>query len=215
MMMSVDGRISCEMTEHLAGSESYYGILDSLNVDGLISGKVTALLETTFGNEYHASSELKVGEETFYHHPSKVKRYEIIADSKGILSFDDEQNDGLILLLSEQVKKEYLEYLKKKKISYIVSGKDRVNLKRASEILCSEFGIKRLAVVGGGNINGGFIKEKLIDEVILLIGNGIDGRNKVSVFDGLEDDFPLTYLKLKDIQRIEDDAVLLSYQVMK
>ena len=90
-----------------------------------------------------------------------------------------------------------------------------MDLKRASEILFDEFKIKRMAVVGGGHINAAFLKDGLLDEIILLIGAGIDGRKSmVSVFDGLNMDMPLTKLKLKEIKSFASDAVMIRYSVL-
>lgn len=35
-------------------------------------------------------------------------------------------------------------------------------------ILATEFGIKRLAIVGGGKVNGGFLNAGLVDEISVL-----------------------------------------------
>ena len=45
--------------------------------------------------------------------------------------------------------------LKKEGISYIYIGSNSIALPAAMEILATEFGVKRMAVLGGGNINGG------------------------------------------------------------
>ena len=47
--------------------------------------------------------------------------------------------------------------------------KEHVDLSRAVEILNKQFGVDRLAVVGGGNINGAFLREGLIDEVSIVV----------------------------------------------
>ena len=42
MMMSVDGRIDCAMTEQIEGSKEYYEILNKYNFDACMFGKTTA-----------------------------------------------------------------------------------------------------------------------------------------------------------------------------
>lgn len=71
---------------------------------------------------------------------------------------------------------EYLSYLDGKNISYVVTGKEHIDLARAAEILKETFGIERLGVIGGPAINTAFLDADLMDEVIVLIGAGIDGR---------------------------------------
>ena len=78
--------------------------------------------------------------------------------------------------------------------------KKHVDLKQAMAILDDEFCIKRLAVVGGGKTNGGFLKAGLVDEISLLIGPGVAGRTgQPAVFDGLTSDRP-TPLTLKSVK---------------
>ncbi|MFR3921175.1 MAG: dihydrofolate reductase family protein [Dysosmobacter welbionis] len=58
----------------------------------------------------------------------------------------------------------------------LLTGKERIDLARATEILATEFGVERMAVVGGSAINTSFLDAGLLDEVSILIGAGIDGR---------------------------------------
>lgn len=94
----------------------------------------------------------------------------------------------LLILTSEDAPAEYIAYLRAKGISYITVGKARIDLAGAMEMLCEEFGVERLAVLGGGLINGGFLAAGLIDEVSLLLAPGIDGREGWrAMFDGIAD----------------------------
>lgn len=144
--------------------------------------------------------------------------YEIVVDTHGTLLWDESAEDErpLLILMSEQVSKEYLAYLDGKHISWIACGKEHVDLKRACELLAVEFGIQRAAVVGGGHINAGFLAAGLLDEVSILIGAGIDGRGGMqSVFDGLPMERGVTPLKLTGVQQYGSGAVWLRYNVEK
>ena len=82
---------------------------------------------------------------------------------------------------------------------------NQFDLKRAMEILRAEFGIERLSVTGGGNINAAFLKEGLLDEVSMMWCPGIDGRKGMTAaFDGLANDFPPTKLKLMSVEKLGD-----------
>ena len=71
-------------------------------------------------------------------------------------------------------------------ISWIATGRNRVNLVRAMELLAEKFGVERLAVTGGGHINGAFLEAGLIDEVSFMVAPGIDGRaGMAAAFDGI------------------------------
>lgn len=90
----------------------------------------------------------------------------------------------------------------------------RIDLARASEILNEKFGVERMAVVGGGTINGGFLDAGLLDEVSILIGPGIDGREGMaSTFDGLPMNRRPVPLKLESTTPYEDGAVWLRYSL--
>ena len=118
------------------------------------------------------------------------------------------------MLTSEKANKKYLENLKNNHISYVVSGKNKIDLKRSVEILFKEFNIKKMVVVGGGHINASFLNEGLLDEISVLVGAGIDGRKgMISVFDGLNSNKEVTQLKLEDVKVFKSDAVWLKYKV--
>ena len=78
--------------------------------------------------------------------------------------------------------------------------------------MADEFGVKRMAVVGGSKINSAFLNEGLLDEISILIGCGIDGRGGMpAMFDGFAADHPVTLLKLKSVKAFDDGAVWLRY----
>ena len=98
---------------------------------------------------------------------------------------------------------EHADSLAARNISWIAVGKSSIDLKRAMEILRAEFGIERLSVTGGGNINAAFLKEGLLDEVSMMWCPGIDGRyGMTAAFDGLTKDFPPTKLRLMSVEKL-------------
>lgn len=143
--------------------------------------------------------------------------YEIVADSRGTLLWDGYETEAgrpLLILTSARVSCSYLSYLEKLGISWIACGTERIDLARACEILATEFGVERMAVVGGGHLNAGFLSAGLLDEVSLLIGAGIDGRGGMAaVFDGLPADRPVTPLSLCEVKQFDSGAVWLRYAV--
>ena len=77
--------------------------------------------------------------------------------------------------------------------------------------------MKRLAIVGGGHINGAFLEAGLLDEVSVVVGAGIDGRaGMTAVFDGIADKaYPTTILRLEQVERIGENSVWLRYSFPK
>ena len=216
MMTSVDGRIDCAMTEHLPGVQDYYDTLDSLNAPTRVSGRVTAELELAGPGVFHNQTVTPFGREGFSK-KTAAAGYEIIADTKGTLLWEVPEGERpLLILTSQQVSQEYLAYLDAQNISWIACGETKIDLPRACEILAEQFGVERMAVVGGGHINAGFLAADLLDEVSVLIGAGIDGRGGMpAVFDGLPMERPVTELKLNSVRQYGSGAVWLRYAVKK
>ena len=215
MMTSIDGRIDCEMTGKLKGVDEYYKSLEALEAPARLSGRVTAELELALkGGKFEAKKNEKYGKEGF----SKQKdseALEIIVDTNGTLLWDDDSkyDKHHLIILSENVTNEYLDYLNSKKISWITCGKEKINLGKAVEILFNEFKVKRLAVVGGPLINSSFLDNGLLDEISILIGVGIDGRKGMpGVFDGFTMDHPIfTQMKFKEVKSFDNGAVWIRY----
>lgn len=211
MMTSIDGRIDCGMTAQLDGNNEYYATLNALNAPTRVSGRVTAETEINGGQLAHTNGPA-YGQEGFGKH-SDAHEFEIIADTHGKLRWGKETSTSHphLILTSEDVPADYLKSLDDANISWIAAGKGHIDIKRAMEILGNEFGVDRLAVVGGGKINGGFLAAGVVDEISLLVGPGVDGRSdQPSVFDGLTSPTP-TPLKLKSVQSYGDGAVWLRY----
>lgn len=214
MMMSVDGRIDCPMTSQLDG-ESYCVLMKELDIPTTISGRNTAELEMSLPGEFVAKDKTPFGK-TGFSKKGNSESYDVVIDSRGRLLWPDssEMDKPLLIVTCENVSKEYLDYLDEKGISWIASGKGSTDLAAAMDILETEFGIDRVGVVGGPTINTAFLDAGLIDEVIILIGNGIDGRASMpSVFDGRKDDHPLTLLNFVDSKVFDDGSVMIRYTI--
>lgn len=215
MMTSVDGRIDCAMTSLLPGVDDYYSTLAALNVPTTVSGRVTAELEMAEPGVFTAKDATPYGKEGFAKNLDAAG-YEIVVDTHGKLLWPDAagMDKPYLIITSQQVPQEYLRYLDEKHISWIACGAERIDLARACEILAAEFGVERMGIVGGPAINTAFLDAGLLDEISILIGAGVDGRREMpSVFDGRAMDYPLTHLKLSDVQKFDSGAVWLRYTV--
>ena len=112
---------------------------------------------------------------------TEAKGYEVIVDTKGKLLWPDakDMEKPYLIITSEQVTKEYLQYLDRQNISWIACGKEKIDLVRAAEILKEEFHVEKMGIVGGPKINTAFLDAGLLDEISILIGPGIDGREEM------------------------------------
>ncbi len=215
MMTSIDGRIDCAMTSQLRGVDDYYQTLEEINVPTTVSGRVTAELEMAEPGEFKAKNDEAYGQEGFSK-KAVAAGYEVIVDTKGKLLWPDASGmeKPYLIITSENVAKEYLEYLDSRNISWIACGKERIDLVRAAEILATEFQVEGMGIVGGPKINTAFLEAGLLDEISILMGAGIDGRGGMPpVFDGLDKNHKVIPLKLKDVKRFASDAIWMRYQV--
>ena len=138
----------------------------------------------------------------------------VILDSRGAIAKSSKiiktaSKIPTILVVTEKAPKT-LEKLTKKKVEVIRCGQDKIDLKRLLRILLKKR-INKILLEGGGITNWYFIKEKLIDELILTVtpyvlggkdaislvqGNGFDKISKSSSF------------KLKNVKRMKNEIIL-------
>ena len=214
MVESVDGRIDCDMVDKISGDE-YYTALNSLECASQVEGKYSYQLHHCGFKEFKPNNYEPIGKEVSFR-AGVAKGYEISVDTKGTLLWDKTENNDRLCIVSEDASTEYLDYLHNLGISYIAAGKGSIDLKRAVEILYNEFGVKRLGVLGGGKINGGFLTAGIVDELSLLIAPGIDGRyGQPALFDGIEnkEGFLPLKLKFKEVSTFPNGVVWLRYLI--
>lgn len=215
MMQSVDGRVACDMVDKISGDE-YYDALASLDCPSHVEGKHSYQLHYCGFDEFQPTNHGVLDTEKWYV-AGKTDGYSISVDTRGVLLWDNTDNTGRLCIVSEQASPEYLAYLEKKGISYIAVGKDSIDLQRAMEILLKEFGVKRVAVVGGGKINGAFLSAGLIDELSVMIAPGIDGRiGQPALFDGIKDDerFMPEKISFKDVKALPNGVIWARYELI-
>ena len=146
----------------------------------------------------------------------------IVFDSKGMVKYtgDKECGDTIITVLGENVSEEYLEHLRQIGISYLFAGTDGHDYASALGTLHDDFNMQLVLLDGGGILNGEFLKQKLIDELSLVIYPGIDGLSGMSsIYEYRGDDceFPALgqSLELKKVKLCRDGIVWIRYKVHK
>jgi riboflavin biosynthesis pyrimidine reductase len=182
MESSVDGRLHpSRWTRSPDGtpkdwSAIYSSTHDSLNADAWMVGRVT-MAEMAKGEPHPVESTPPLKRP---HHfaPGHRKPYAIALDPSGKLHFarSDIGGDHVVVLLGSEVPDSHLAELAGDGISYIVSDGSEINLASALETLRGKLAIDRLALEGGGGINGSFLAAQLVDELIVIVGPAVDGR---------------------------------------
>lgn len=121
---------------------------------------------------------------------------------------------SVMVLVTATTAPDYLEYLKRRRIDYLVVGNDRVALPAALERLNADHGVTSIRTDSGGGLNGALLAAGLVDEIGLILNPSISGQpGSPSLIDlphalstsGL----PLTLI---DIERLDDGAVWLLYE---
>ena len=216
MMASLDGRIDCAMTEQIDDTNHYYEALAKLDCHSTLEGKTTLAMHYAQDGVFQPRLTHEAAGRQLYKAVEAVG-YAIGVDTLGTLLWDDNTTElfgrPLLMILSEQASQEYLDYLKGKHISYITTGQNDIDLTSAMETLRTVFGVERLAVVGGGHLNGSMLDQGLIDEVSMMYGYGIDGREGMAAaFDGRPMDRKPVRLTFKSVEQ-QDGIVWMRYQV--
>lgn len=217
MMTTIDGRIDCPVVGQLSTDE-YYIALERLGACSKLSGRVTAELECSAINTEDSSTYTgtSVGKESF-HVVQKANEYTIVVDTHGKMHWKSNESEGcpVLCIISEDATQQYVDTLDNMGISWIATGNTHIDMPRAMEILHDEFGVKRLVIVGGGHICGGFLEAGLVNEASVMIAPGIDGRTgQTAMFDGVTDRGSNPYkLKLESVEQWETDIVWLRYKL--
>lgn len=217
MYASLDGRIDCAMTEKIdPEAKSYYEHLASFRDFTQINGKTTNAMHYAADGVFEAKNKQECGE--CFYKASDSSGYQVCMDTRGTLLWETNKVDGkpLVVVTSEKASAEYLEYLKVRGISYIVCGAEKIDLEKAVSILEKEFHINLAVLTGGGHINASFLDAGLVDEVEMMFGPGIDGREGwAASFDGRAQDKNPVLLDLQEVEKLEKGTVLLKYKVKK
>lgn len=217
MIASVDGRIDCDMTEQIEGGNEYYEALEALKCPSMLMGRVTMQMHYALAEPFVAGDATPIGREAF-HIACKADAYCVGVDTHGSLQWGEKKFDdqALLVITDEACPKAYHYRLTEQGISWIAAGKNGIDFVRAMELLAEEFSVERLAVTGGGHINGAFLEAGLLDEVSYMVAPGIDGRaGMAAVFDGIADkNRPATQLRLENV-KLMGETVWMRYKFKK
>jgi 2,5-diamino-6-(ribosylamino)-4(3H)-pyrimidinone 5'-phosphate reductase len=142
----------------------------------------------------------------------------IILDSHGTIKNTSKiiktaKNVPTIIVTSQLVSKKNFSRLKNLPLDVIVCGKNQVDLRKLVPILCKK-GIKKILVEGGGRLNLSFLKNDLINEMIITLTPFILGSdNSINLFEGiLKPAKIISSLKLKSIQK-NTNEIILNYKI--
>ena len=127
------------------------------------------------------------------------------------MNFD---GDHVIAVLCERVSEDYLAFLRERGVSFVLAGKNDVDLALALEKIGARFGVRTLMLEGGGRVNGGMLAAGLIDEVSILVVPVADGRvGTPAVFDIERSGAAPRQLTLETVERRPGEMIWLRYRL--
>ena len=221
MLSSIDGRLhpSCYTASPDGRVEDWSRIYadrhDALRTDAWLVGRVT-MAEMAKG-EPHPQPVPTTPQRPIHKAPAATAPYAVAFDAAARLHFiaPDIGGDHVIVLLGHDVSDEHLAELVADGISYIVAPDRSFDAAAMLDLLKREFGVERLALEGGGGINGTMIAAGLVDELHVLVAPALDGNDGrqgivIAADGGLKDKVTLSLL---GSETCGHGTVLLRYAV--
>jgi 2,5-diamino-6-(ribosylamino)-4(3H)-pyrimidinone 5'-phosphate reductase len=209
--MTVDGKIATSLGDSAISSKEDLLRVHELraSVDGIVVGISTVLADDPRLTVRLASRQVK-------------RKYpvRIIIDSTGRIPLNSRilrtaSKIRTIVAVTELAHTDTISKIKKMGAMVIVSGRQRVNLKKVLSIV-KKMGIKRILVEGGGEINWSLFSLGLVNELIVTIAPKIvGGRQATTLVEGVG--YPSVSngikLKLKKVQMQNNGELVLYYKL--
>jgi 2,5-diamino-6-(ribosylamino)-4(3H)-pyrimidinone 5'-phosphate reductase len=209
--MTVDGKIATSLGDSAISSKEDLLRVHELraSVDGIVVGISTVLADDPRLTVRLAAKQDK-------------RKYpvRIIIDSTGKIPLDSRilrtaSKIRTIVAVTELAHTDTISKIKKMGAMVIVSGRQRVNLKKVLSIV-KKMGIKRILVEGGGEINWSLFSLGLVNELIVTIAPKIvGGRQATTLVEG--GGYPSVSngikLQLKKVQMQNNGELVLYYKL--
>jgi len=208
--VSLDGNIDLKS----ADLETYYGLAPVWKEDATLVGSGTIL---------KGAAEMAPdgpGEpEPWKPEPGDRRALLVVPDSRGrVRTWNALRMSGywrdVLALCSRSTPVRHLERLKRNRVSCIIAGEKKVDLRAALETLRSDFGVRTVRVDSGGILNGILLREGLVYEVALLIHPELAGGKVRPFFAGAAPPAGIGRLRLLRLERVRGGLVWLKYRVL-
>ena len=165
VMSSVDGRVKTESWSNPYKDYSFKTIMDDyrstaqrLETDAWMLGTTT--VKELFPDHFDGCSCHKAYKdqlETYVGDCSSDRLFIALVPDGDVKFYDNRfRGDNIICVVGTEVSADYLEFLESMQISYVFAGPDGKDTKTMLRALYHNFGIRRIALQGGGIIDGTF-----------------------------------------------------------
>lgn len=150
--------------------------------------------------------------------PSPPHMWFTVVDGRGRIRWTEKHpNWDVLVLVCRSTPVDYLSYLRRERICYLMAGGDRVDLAAALAEMATRLGVRCVLADSGGGLAGALLRAGLIDELSLSIAPAlVGGLGTPSVLDGT----PLavgerpTPLRLLSVHADAGGTVRLHYEVL-
>ena len=225
---SIDGNLDImDLREFEEASRQYQELsLDpekqKLEIQGYLVGKTTTEDGITHYKKPKLDENAAPVPEGDYVADPDAPMYYLSIDPRGELAFVENTYgyggvpSHIVEVLTEQASNAYKDFLRKKKISYIIAGKDQVDYKVMLDKFYNLFHIKRMMVGGGGTINWSFVQNGLVDEVSVIlapIANGDPDGHRFFVAKEPYSSIKETAFQLESVEELEHGTLWIRYSV--
>ncbi|EAX93776.1 RibD C-terminal domain containing protein [Trichomonas vaginalis G3] len=185
MVTSLDGKIVGKFMETgnaMSALQDYMWTNALYKADGAMCGSKT-ITEMGYNNPVLNPEETEVPDGDFIAEGAKVP-FLVVLDSTGKDGWNQSHvnmplspTTTIIEVLSEKASPQYRNYLRRLNISYIISGKEHVNIVPVVQKLKKVFGVNVLGILGGATVNWSVVEAGICDEVSICLSAVGDGAN--------------------------------------
>jgi riboflavin biosynthesis pyrimidine reductase len=143
-----------------------------------------------------------------------------VVDGRGRVDWETNSQGeyDVLVLVARATPPEYLNHLRKERISYLVAGRQGVDLAVALSRMRDRLGVTCVVSTAGGGLNGALLRAGLVDEIQLQVfPAAIGGLGTPTIFDGpeLADGATPTRLRLLFAHAETDGMLWLRYEVIR
>ena len=230
METSLDGKIMGKFlwipetnTEEDSFFAAAFGPDAKYHFEGLVHGRTTIEDNETFYETPDVDENAPAVPAGDYLAPgASLGKYFFAVDGHGRIAWKtNTKKEGpweahVVEVLTEAASNGYKDFLRRQGISYVICGKDQVDLPLFCEKAKALFHVKTMMLGGGAVLNWSFIQAGLVDEVSQVIAPAADGSTETQTLfmakPGISKDQPVVFLP-QEVKIMKDHCVWIRWKV--